>query len=113
MTGRTRVRYAQLPGRDGGYHLERVASHAHVPDRPRDFRHVTGHTTAARTGRLVLRVLLDRSARSRLELRAVALQTDAVARQPQVRLVLRSVDVVARGAPHAFARHLAFHVVGS
>ena len=55
--------------------------------------HATQRLPGAR--RLVLRVLLDGAARSRLDLRPVALQADAIAGHSQVGLVRRAVDVVA------------------
>src|SRR5688572_32294856 len=59
----------------------------------------------------MLRVLLDRPAWSGLNLRPVALQADAVAGQPEVGVIRRAVDVVARRTPHAFQRHLALYVI--
>ena len=58
-------------------------------------------------------MMLDRSRRTRLTLRAVALQTRGITRQSEVGLVWRTVDVVTRIAAHPFDRHLTLHVVVS
>lgn len=94
------------------YKGKRVRSHLHVRNCRLDFRHVTGDATASRRSFFVMGVLLDGAgARTIQRKRTVAIQAQLVRRLSQLRVIIRTMHVVAAKARHSAPVHYTLHEI--
>lgn len=114
MTRRTRIRNLVLIRHFGGDEIERVTSDIDVCDRLRNFRHVTPDAIAARAARAMMRVGFDAcGVRPIRRGWAMAGEADLIRGFDQVRVVFRTVHVVATEASHTAPIHQALDEIVS